>query len=103
MKIVIDIPEQIYKELTETAIIVTEVYPLTIDRALTEGKPYEERKTGEWLDTADEYDKRAQRHDYYCLECKTFAGYFIGGSEDWWCYNPPKYCPNCGAKMEGDA
>lgn len=37
MQIVIDIPEQIYKELTETAIIVTEAYPLTIERALTEG------------------------------------------------------------------
>lgn len=37
MQIVIDIPEQIYKELTETAIIVTEVYPSTIERALTEG------------------------------------------------------------------
>lgn len=37
MKIVIDIPEKIYKELTETAIMVTEVYPSTIERALTEG------------------------------------------------------------------
>ena len=37
MQIVIDIPEQIYKELIQTAIIVTEVYPSTIERALTEG------------------------------------------------------------------
>lgn len=37
MQIVIDIPEKIYKELTETAIMVTEVYPSTIERALTEG------------------------------------------------------------------
>lgn len=37
MQIVIDIPDKIYKELTETAIIVTEVYPSTIERALTEG------------------------------------------------------------------
>lgn len=37
MKIVIDIPDKIYKELTETAIMVTEVYPSTIERALTEG------------------------------------------------------------------
>lgn len=37
MQIVIDIPEQIYKELIQTAIIVTEVYPSTIERALAEG------------------------------------------------------------------
>lgn len=37
MQIVIDIPEKIYKELAETAIIVTEAYPSTIERALTEG------------------------------------------------------------------
>lgn len=60
----------------------------------------EELKTGKWIDTADEYDKRARRHDYYCSECRTFAGDFISGYEDWWCCEPPKYCPHCGAKME---
>lgn len=61
----------------------------------------EERKTGKWFDTADAYDKRAGKHDYFCLECKTHAMNFICGSEDWWCGKTPKYCPNCGAKMEG--
>lgn len=37
MQIVIDIPDEVYKVLTETAIIVTEVYPSTIERALAEG------------------------------------------------------------------
>lgn len=60
-----------------------------------------ECKTGKWFDTANVYDKRANKHDYFCLECKTNAMDFIGGSEDWWCCKPPKYCPNCGAKMEG--
>ena len=36
MEVVINIPDKIYKELTETAIMVTEVYPSTIERALTE-------------------------------------------------------------------
>jgi hypothetical protein len=62
----------------------------------------QERKTGKWFDLADEYDKRAQKHDYFCLECKTHADDFICGSEDWWCGKPPKYCPNCGEKMEVD-
>ena len=37
MQIVIEIPDEVYKKLTETAIMVTEVYPSTIERALTEG------------------------------------------------------------------
>lgn len=61
-----------------------------------------ERKIGKWLDVADEYDKRAGRHDYVCSECKTFARSFVRGYEDWWCGTAPKYCPNCGLKMEVD-
>ena len=61
-----------------------------------------ERKTGKWFDNVDIYDKRAQKHDYLCLECKTHALDFVMGSEDWWCHTAPKYCPNCGAKMEVD-
>lgn len=64
-------------------------------------KALAERKTGKWFDTADAYDKRAGKHDYFCSECKTHAMNFICGSEDWWCGKTPKYCPNCGAKMEG--
>ena len=62
----------------------------------------EERKTGKWIDVADEYDKRAGRHDYVCSECKTFARSFVSGYEDWWCGTAPKYCPNCGLEMEVD-
>ena len=61
-----------------------------------------ERENGKWFDTANVYDKRANKHDYFCLECKTHAMDFICGSEDWWCGKAPKYCPNCGAKMEGE-
>lgn len=87
MKRVIDIPDHIYKELTETAIIVTEVYPSTIERALTESIPYEERKIGKW-------------HYYRCSECKNVCTYFLRGS--YIIEKRPNYCPNCGAKMEAD-
>lgn len=87
MKLVIDIPEKIYKELTETAIMVTEVYPSTIERALTEGTPYEEQKTGKW-------------NGHRCSECKKICTDNIRGTYE--ILHKPKYCPHCGVKMEAD-
>ena len=31
------------------------------------GYGFEERKTGKWFDNTDIYDKRAHKHDYFCL------------------------------------
>lgn len=87
MKLVIDIPDKIYKVMTETAIMVTEVYPSTIEKALAEGTPYEERKAGKW-------------HYYRCSECKSLCTYFLRGSYMIDIEKRPNYCPNCGAKME---
>ena len=42
---------------------------------------------GQWI-----YDKKAQRP--YCSVCK---GYFYGATN-----SPMSYCPNCGAKMDGN-
>jgi hypothetical protein len=75
-------------------------YDLTME-AIDSAPTIEERKVGEWFDNANVYDRRANKHDYFCLECKTHAMDFICGSEDWWCGKAPKYCPNCGAKMKG--
>lgn len=42
------------------------------------------QKTGHWI-----FDEILDKH-YYCSECKSMG-------VDYW-----DYCPNCGAKMEGD-
>lgn len=42
---------------------------------------------GRWI-----YDEKAQRP--YCSVCK---GYFYGATN-----SPMSYCPNCGAKMDGE-
>lgn len=91
MQIVIEIPNKIYKELTETATMVTEVYPSTIEKALTEGKPYKGRKTGKWI---VEKDCEGKTRTLICPFCKWKSGRYAW--EDY------KYCPNCGAKMEVD-
>ena len=54
-----------------------------------------ERKTGRWI----LYDKRFPwRQDYKCSECGNYinlSGINCGRGD-------ANYCPNCGAKMEGD-
>ena len=91
MKIAIDIPDKIYKMLTETAIMVTEAYPSTIERALTEGTPYEERKKGKWKTAyLDHVAMSVRPKVLYCSACEQCIAY------------PTNYCPNCGTKMEVD-
>lgn len=46
----------------------------------------EERKTGKWI-ASDDFDEW-----YWCSECRKGLTMFDGTY---------KYCPNCGAKMEG--
>lgn len=52
-----------------------------------------------WRDDADKIDKRFNKHDYFCPVCNTRADAFVAGSEDWYCYFAPNFCPNCGADM----
>ena len=61
-----------------------------------------EPKRGKWVDRASELDAGFRRHDFVCSECTRAANYFVGGSEDWWDMEKPKYCPNCGARMESE-
>lgn len=71
------------------------------DRALVK-KVASEPKRGKWIDKASELDAGLGRHNFVCSECAHTAWYFVGGSEDWWAIRKPKYCPNCGARMESD-
>lgn len=52
-----------------------------------------------WRDDADKIDKRFNKHDYFCPVCNTRADAFVAGSEDWYCYFAPNFCPHCGADM----
>lgn len=59
----------------------------------------EERKTGRWefVSYGDGLG------NYHCSECRAIASsYFVGNLVNrHWEYKLTKYCPNCGAKMEG--
>lgn len=59
-------------------------------------------KTGKWIDDANKIDAQFGRHTYICSECGKYAEYFVSGTEVWWDRIKPNFCPNCGAKMEGD-
>ena len=52
-----------------------------------------------WKNTATKIDKKYHRHSLICKNCLKSATYFVCGTEDWWCVELPRYCPNCGAKM----
>ena len=43
-----------------------------------------------------------RKMDLRCSVCNNRASKFVGGTEDWWDMWKPAYCPNCGAKMDGD-
>lgn len=57
---------------------------------------------GIWIDDADKIDAQFGRHNYRCSKCGHYATEHIGGTENWWCISKPNYCPNCGAKMDGE-
>ena len=57
---------------------------------------------GEWVDYADKLDAQFGRHEYICSNCGHAATNHVGGTENWWCISKPNYCPNCGAKMDGE-
>lgn len=59
--------------------------------------PEDLRLKGKWIDISGALDRGEM---LLCSYCHQRADYFIGGSEDWWADDRPKYCPNCGAKME---
>lgn len=44
--------------------------------------------------------KHGRWDGYLCSVCNEHAGYFISG--DFWIDEKPNFCPNCGAKMDGD-
>ena len=61
---------------------------------------YPTERIGHWIDdNADEMDAKYGRHLYRCSECNKYADNFVGGTEDWWDIDKPKFCPHCGCRM----
>ena len=55
------------------------------------------RPKGKWEDHSKKLDRGM---NLYCSICHHKASEFVGGSEDWWEAQKPKYCPNCGCQMK---
>lgn len=85
MKVVIDIPESYYeacKQWKEGH--VAQVAEMIV----ADGKPYDERPTGHWIKTISENGVTSAVR---CSECG------FGDNR----YMLFRYCPNCGANMQG--
>lgn len=55
-----------------------------------------------FIPTADVQIMKYGRWDgYICSECNVCADYFVSG--DFYFDEKPNFCPNCGARMGGDA
>ena len=71
------------------------IVPLLIDDAINELlSAQSEQKVGRWVDDGTELG-------FCCSECgSTFDDYFYGDLSDVSMRKVPKFCPNCGKKME---
>ena len=93
MKLVIDVPEDIYEALRKTNVILSGRWSgknLTsiIFDAVANGKPQEQKK-GHWITRYDRWgDVVTTISHYQCSEC---------GQYD---YDKDDYCPNCGCLMK---
>lgn len=79
MKLIIDVPEDRYRQIKE----LPNAFNSDICKVIRNGIPYEERPQGEW---------KLHGMIYYCSEC----GHECGESGD-------NFCGNCGVKMKGGA
>ena len=53
------------------------------------------RKTGQWI--------QDESGDYKCSECGGREDQFIYGTENWYGDGESNFCPNCGARMDGES
>ena len=83
MELIIDIPEQVV-----TAIQNGEDYRYDVHTVIAQGKPYEEKPIGEWINREAVSNTTFPFWERYeCNKCHKHNGY-------------SNFCPNCGAKME---
>ena len=99
MKRVVDISDEEYelcKKLDECGVVDTAI------RKILKGKPYDERKTGKWTHGRELWREQIgdaitaiSYENWRCGECGALVK--DEASKVLW-----KYCPWCGAKMEGE-
>lgn len=56
-----------------------------------------DKSTGKWIIDEKEGDKIWYCH---CSECNTDPQDYVGGTENWWLIELPKFCPHCGSRNE---
>lgn len=85
MKLIINIDDNVFTRLFDNGVDTSSDDREVIDRAVRNGKPYEERPHGHWI--VDE-EHSITITFYKCTNCDYFGGALH--------YN---YCPHCGADM----
>lgn len=101
MKLMIDVPEEIYEECKMQAELIgqegtlIESTNLLLKILVANGKALDqEPKTGHWIDGEIQADNSVLPVQI-CDKCNTFYPLaYTGGGH--------KYCPNCGTKMESE-
>ena len=95
MKLIIDIPEDVYNKITEIYNSYEELHTReNLYQTIVSGKPYEERPQGKWINHPI---KEFEEWDI-CTACGTGCRRRIYEDNALTVYNYP-FCPNCGAEM----
>jgi hypothetical protein len=93
MKLIIDIPEDVYRRLKAGDTNAGNTFHNTALETIGNGIPYEERPQGEWEYT--QYDGNPNIGNWHCSECRHIVpGMYISKPED-------NFCSFCGADMRG--
>lgn len=98
MKLIIDIDDNVFTRLFDNGVDTSSDDREVIDRAVRNGKPYEERPQGKWfgrryiIQNTGKYDVDM----LVCSECGYEGSY---DAETGISVRQTNFCPNCGADM----
>ena len=101
MKIVIDIPEEDYKFIQDLQFYNSgrrsgRTIEQNVINGIRNGKPYEERPQGEWIEVKADISKDILYH----IECSNCGAFGLLNEIRHYYFSD--YCPFCGADMEGE-
>lgn len=92
MKLIIDIPDEVYKMRMLWAKSDSLCSPDTM--RIAKGVPYEERPQGKWYKNGQSFIDPNKFLSYCCSNCHSDLDEHIRIA--------PNFCPNCGADMRGN-